>query len=159
MDNQPPASQSVTSHQKNTTTKQNEQPMSKHSDPLYDGLHRGEKIAIEKIYATCRPQIIRYVTTNNGTPDEGHDVFVTAVEVLYLKLREPDFVGSAALCTYLYSVARYTWLKILRKKARQKEVTLADGMELIAETDIERSLITRNKHTLFREKLNELKHS
>jgi RNA polymerase sigma factor (sigma-70 family) len=55
-----------------------------------------------------------YITKNSGSQDDAKDIFQETVIVLLQKIRQPDFVLTSALKTYLYSIAKNLWLKRLR---------------------------------------------
>lgn len=73
---------------------------------------REEKDApFELLYKTCFPPIAAYITQHRGSTADAEDVFQEAIIVLVHKLRQPGFALSASLKTYLFAIAKNTWLK------------------------------------------------
>lgn len=85
---------------------------------LLAALSRKDSEAIQTIYEEHLPMICQMVTQNKGSEEDARDLFQDAVMVLYDKSKDPDFVLSCTIKTYLYAVSRRLWLKQLyaRKK-------------------------------------------
>lgn len=78
---------------------------------LLSGLKDHNRHAVKEVYSLVRAPIISYVCNNSGTKDEADDLIQDAMMALYIKITETDFELSAALSTYVQSVARNIWLK------------------------------------------------
>lgn len=88
---------------------------------LLQGLREHNPQAVEAVYSQVRPGIISYVKENSGTKDEAADLVQEAMVVVYIKATEPDFELTAALSTFVHSIAKNLWLKHLdRYKKRYK---------------------------------------
>ena len=88
---------------------------------LLKGLRDHDRRLVEVVYSQVRPGIISYVRDNSGTKDEAADLIQEAMLAAYIKATEPDFELTAALSTYIQSIARLLWLKHLdRYKKRYK---------------------------------------
>ena len=86
---------------------------------ILEGMIRGDRNALERLYSNCFPTVSRMIILNNGTEDEAKDVFQEAVLVLYDKVvHRKDFELNCLLRTYLYAVSRRLWLKSLKEKGR-----------------------------------------
>jgi len=68
-----------------------------------------------------------------GTSEDAEDIFQEAIIVLLQKVRQPDFVLTASLKTFLYAIAKNLWLKRLRGSRR---LSLADFEKSLAEPEI-----------------------
>lgn len=68
------------------------------------------------IYISCFPMIRSMVLKNSGTVDDAKDIFQESLIVLFQQFGEEGFKLKVNSCTYLYSVARNLWLKMLRSK-------------------------------------------
>lgn len=64
-----------------------------------------------------------FILKNNGDIDEAKDVFQDAIIVLYQKTKNPDFKLTCTIKTYLYSIVRNLWLKVLAKKKKTLSIT------------------------------------
>lgn len=102
-------------------------------EQLRSGNHRE---ALASLY-TSFPLVRQLVGQNGGNDADAKDIFQEALLVLYRKAQEADFNLTCAPSTYLYSVARYLW-KDLRKK-RQRETSLDDPNHLPC-TDVQSDL-------------------
>ncbi|NSL88794.1 sigma-70 family RNA polymerase sigma factor [Chitinophaga sp. Mgbs1] len=102
---------------------------------LTEKLKQNDPAAYSYVYDTCFPAISAWIQQNSGTREDAADIFQEAMIVLVTKLQQPDFTLTAAVKTYLFSVARNTWLKQLRDTPR---IVTADIPETayITEPDI-----------------------
>lgn len=73
--------------------------------------------AVKGLYVYM-PDIRRHVMSNNGSREDAEDIYQESLIVLYKKCREPEFVLSSSLKTYLFAVARNLWLQELKKRNR-----------------------------------------
>lgn len=78
---------------------------------LVEALRRGEPPAFEALYRQYYRMVEDLVLKLNGTRNDAKDVFQDGLFVLVKKLREPGFVLSVKLSTFLYAVTRNIWLK------------------------------------------------
>ena len=86
---------------------------------LVQQLREEHNASFELLYQFYFPSIAAYVQRHYGNTADAEDVFQESIIVLLQKIRQPDFVLSASLKTYLFAIAKNTWLKKLRyyKKA------------------------------------------
>lgn len=87
-------------------------------DLLLKGLAQNNKEAIETIYKQNYGSIQHFILNNNGTADDAKDIFQEAMIVLYEKVNSDNFVLTAQIKTYVYSVCRRLWLKRLQQTQR-----------------------------------------
>lgn len=81
---------------------------------LLDKLKTEESSSFQLLYKNYYPSILSFVRQNNGNDDDAKDIFQESVIALLQKVRQPGFVLTSSLKTYLYTVARNLWLKRLR---------------------------------------------
>lgn len=81
-------------------------------------------LALRQIYDQNRQMIMQFVQQNNGDAEQGKDLLQDAVVILYERVRQQPFVLTSKLSTYLYSIARFSWLNQLKR--RQTEARVLD---------------------------------
>ncbi|MEO1448493.1 MAG: sigma-70 family RNA polymerase sigma factor, partial [Bacteroidota bacterium] len=94
--------------------------------------------------------ILKMVMSNQGSVEEGHDIFQESIIVLYEQVKAGKFVLKARISTFLYAVARNLWLSRLKKKGREApllEQQAAQEVETAA-NPLERVLATEQTSML-----------
>ena len=81
---------------------------------LLDQLKNEESPSFELLYQLYFPSILAYVRQNDGMIEDAEDIFQEAIMVLLQKVREPNFILTSSLKTYLYAISKNLWLKRLR---------------------------------------------
>ena len=81
---------------------------------------RSKNMAFRKIYDDCFQQVNKLVIGKGGTAETAFDVFQDTVLIFYSHLKEGRYRGEAAICTYMYTIARNIWYQELRKNAKYK---------------------------------------
>ena len=71
--------------------------------------------AMKSLYAYL-PVVKKFVLKNNGTRQEGEDIFQEGLVIFCNKAIKPDFVLTCSINTYLYSICKLIWLDELKKK-------------------------------------------
>ena len=84
-------------------------------DILLEQLKIEDSASFQVLYKFYFPSVASYVKQNMGNTEDAEDIFQEAILVLLQKVRQPDFVLTSALKTYLYAIAKHLWLKRLRK--------------------------------------------
>lgn len=74
--------------------------------------------ALKQLYVQYFETVRRLIANNNGTVEDAEDIFQETVVVFYDDIQRPEFILTASIKTYLYSVSRNLWLKHLRKKGK-----------------------------------------
>ncbi len=88
------------------------------------------------------------VKRNSGNDDDAKDVFQESLLVIFNKVKSNQLELSASFSTYLYSVARLTWLKKLKKNSKTK-VTFSDVEEYISDLEEDESFDRSEKSLLY----------
>lgn len=83
---------------------------------LLSGLISKDENILKELYVLYFQSIRRYVLTNNGTIEDAKDLFQDTLLVLFRKVQQNQFRLTCTLGTYLYSVARFLWLKELARR-------------------------------------------
>ncbi len=81
---------------------------------LLDQLKVEDTASFELLYKFYFPSVAFYIKQNQGNNEDAQDIFQEAIIVLLQKIRQPDFVLTSSLKTYLYAVSKNLWLKRLR---------------------------------------------
>lgn len=102
---------------------------------LLEALSRQDSEAIQKIYDDYLPMVDKMVTQNQGSEEDARDLFQEAVMVLYDKSKDPAFVLSCKIKTYLYAVSRRLWLKQLHIKKKKWTEQSLNG-DLLGSADV-----------------------
>src|SRR6476646_9526815 len=87
-------------------------------EALVAAVRSGDDRALERLYRQHYPMVAQLVRTNSGSDDEAKDIYQEAIIVFYEKARQPEFVLTCQVKTYLYAVARRLWLKRLAERNR-----------------------------------------
>lgn len=131
------------------------QTKSEKDSEFLSGIAKGDSAVIKQVYAQYFNSIAQYILNNSGTMEDAKDIFQDSIMVIYQKLQDANFELQYGLHTYLFTIARNTWLKKLRKKS-DKGVSLPDNLELIDEDSFEEEILWRKKEKLYREKFKQL---
>ncbi|TDW99517.1 RNA polymerase sigma factor [Dinghuibacter silviterrae] len=81
--------------------------------------------ALDALYGYF-PMARKTVVAHGGSTQDAEDVFQEGLLILCRKIRETDFVLTARLSTYLFSVCRLLWMDELKKRKRAVPPTLQD---------------------------------
>lgn len=75
--------------------------------------------ALKELYKSF-PAIRNFIKTHGGNDDDAKDIFQESLLIFYRKIQsDKNFQLSAAVGTYLFSVAKYLWKDALKKKNRE----------------------------------------
>jgi RNA polymerase sigma factor (sigma-70 family) len=109
---------------------------------LLDKLKTEDSSTFELLYKFYFPSVASYIKQNLGNNEDAEDIFQEAIIVLLQKVRQPEFVLTSSLKTYLYAVAKNLWLKRLRDnkiKIKDTELTPANYATEAFELEPEKS--------------------
>ncbi len=95
---------------------------SKYTDQEYlDALLKGKNPIIKEMIKDFFPRIKIYVERNNGSQDDAHDMLQTAIIALHKNMLKGNFKLTSGLYTYIHSIVRNNWLKVLNKRKQHRE--------------------------------------
>jgi RNA polymerase sigma factor (sigma-70 family) len=116
------------------------------------GIRHNDPVIIECIFDEYEPRIIHFIRNNNGDRKDAEDVFIHALEVIFIKCKDKEFKLTCSFYTFLYSIVRNQWLRELKKRKKRNEVTIENEEVLnIREAQVpdvegtERELLYREK--------------
>lgn len=124
-------------------------------EELMTGLRNGDRNVVKSLYANYFPGISSFIQKNNGSDEDGRDIFQETLLILHQKIKDPSFKLSSSLYTYLFAISKNLWLKRLEKK-RKLRVTFLEKEELMIVDEIEGDIDRESQYRLFRKKFRQL---
>lgn len=90
------------------------------NEKIIEQLRSGQSSAAFKELYQSFPAIRNFIKTHGGNDDDAKDIFQESLFIFYRKIQsDQNFQLSAAVGTYLFSVAKYLWKDALKKKNRE----------------------------------------
>jgi RNA polymerase sigma factor (sigma-70 family) len=86
---------------------------------LLERIKKGDEKTLLGLYRSSRPQVLAYVTRNNGGADDAEDLLQEALIILWERVRTNRFVYEARLETFVVATVRNLWLRRLARKRRE----------------------------------------
>lgn len=97
-----------------------------HPDQRYiEALKTNDPTLVREINQQFRSHIISLCKKNNGSHEEGEDLFQEALLAIWRRARDTGIELNVPFGAYLYRVAKNKWINILNQKSR-KAVTFQD---------------------------------
>jgi RNA polymerase sigma factor (sigma-70 family) len=125
---------------------------------LLDGFVKSERKILLFFYESHLPIVINYIRKNGGNDEDARDVFQEALLVLYKQAKSGEFVLLASLKTYIFSICRHQWLKLLRKNQRVE--SFDESLEIIdLSSDIVQQVEKAEKFRLLQTRLSKMSES
>ncbi|MFQ3576246.1 MAG: sigma-70 family RNA polymerase sigma factor [Cytophagales bacterium] len=78
--------------------------------------------ALNYLYKSSLPQIIKYVCMNKGSEDEAKDIFQDAVVSLFTTVKLGKYDIEKDVNGFLFFVSRNLWINYVKKRNRQVEL-------------------------------------
>jgi RNA polymerase sigma factor (sigma-70 family) len=103
---------------------------------LLNGLVLQDKRVVKAFYESFFEGVRRFVLFNNGNEEDAKDLFQDVLMVLFQKARDEHFELTCALKTFVFSVARFLWLKELNKRKWVSRGLVVDEEYVDVDTDI-----------------------
>ena len=87
---------------------------------LVDAIKSGQHIepAIRSMYRDYFGSLSWYVLNNNGNQQDAEDIFQEVVVCFIELVQKNKFRGESTVKTFLFSLARHTWLNELKRRGR-----------------------------------------
>lgn len=102
------------------------------------------------------PAIKKMIILNNGKEEDAEDIFQEALIILCDKVRQPNFVLSSKLSTYMYGICNFLWKDELRKKQKLPSFSMNENFDTQAESSTDNELEEVEKGKLAEKIINEL---
>jgi len=117
-------------------------------EELLSGIRDGSDVIIKFIYRKNLPVITSYITSNSGTPSDAEDIFQEALIIIYEKLRDEQLELKSSLATYIYSICKNLWLKVLRRKS--SGFLPLEGDFFVSDENLIEAIEQSEKYSLYR---------
>lgn len=88
------------------------------NEELVEGIRFHKKEILNFLYRDIFRQVRWLIVKNNGSEQDADDVFQEAMIVIYRKIMQDDLRLSCSLSTFIYSIAKYLWLKELNRRKK-----------------------------------------
>ncbi len=76
--------------------------------------------AIRALYRQQYNMVKTYITQNNGSQEDAQDIFQETIISFIEMVKQHKFRGESSISTFVYAIARYTWLNELKKRGRHQ---------------------------------------
>ena len=118
---------------------------------LLHGILNNKSHALEAVYDSIFPSIMRMVVKNSGSKEDAEDIFQESLVVVYRRLELGSLQLECALKTYLYAVCRNLWMEKLRKTDKFYSIkdTYPELIDLDADTLL--AMEREERYALYRE--------
>lgn len=123
------------------------------TNELLEGIRNHDSEVLQHIFEKYQNRVIRFITSNKGTRQEGEDIFMDAMEVMFRKVQDQNFKLSHAFYTYFYEICRRLWLRKLRRKKFDSDVTIDDYKVQNIVDEAQPAIEKTEQYRLFRDKI------
>ncbi|GAA0715906.1 hypothetical protein GCM10009430_10950 [Aquimarina litoralis] len=116
---------------------------------MREGIISGNEIIIRRFYQKNFPIVKNYILLNGGCLEDTEDVFQDALLLLYLKLRNPEFMIRPPIQNYFYGVCRNMWLKTVNRNKKLLFMDLLNNDWNHEESTVIEKLFQKERKQLF----------
>jgi RNA polymerase sigma factor (sigma-70 family) len=110
---------------------------------ILEKISRGDEKTLEFLYKKYYRMMIKLVISNNGSEQEGKDIYQEALIVFWQKAVSGKFTLTSKISTYLYSICLNLWRKELDRKSKLSSEE-KDGAEYLDDDRQERMKIIQD---------------
>jgi RNA polymerase sigma factor (sigma-70 family) len=110
---------------------------------ILEKISRGDEKTLEFLYKKYYRMMIKLVISNNGSEQEGKDIYQEALIVFWQKAVSGKFTLTSKISTYLYSICLNLWRKELDRKSKLSSEE-KDGVEYLDDDRQERMKIIQD---------------
>lgn len=107
---------------------------------ILEMIRKGDEEALVILFRETRPLVRDFIRKNNGSSDDADDALQDALIILWERVRAGRFEQTAKLSTFLVSVVRNRWLRVLAGRRRESPIDMADEPESDDETPEEQAV-------------------
>lgn len=101
------------------------------------GLRANDPTVVRALYKQHFAAIRQYVLQNSGTTNDAQDMFQEAMTVLWLSVKEDRFTAGTDPGGFLFRVAKYKWLDVVRSAAHKHMKVVHNDQVLERDNDVQ----------------------
>lgn len=101
------------------------------------GLQRNDPKTVRLLYKEHFTAVKHYVLKNSGTSSDAEDIFQEALTVLWLKVKEGSVQETSEPGAFLFRVAKYKWLDVVRSAAHKHMRVLHDDRQTDVRAEVQ----------------------
>jgi len=125
-------------------------------EEIIKGIQSQNNDVLLYVYRKNLRSVQHYVVKNSGTDKDAEDIFQDALMLIYHKIREGALELTSSFSTYLFSIAKFYWLKHLDQRERRK-TDYEECDKFINQTDgLLEDIIKAERRTVFIKHFNDL---
>ena len=100
------------------------------SEKILKGIIENDHRVMQYIYEKYFDSIRGFVLRNGGTKDDAWDVFQDGIIVIYEQIKTKELTIKNTFHTYLFTVCKFTWLKVLRDRGKKYHEQIESSKEI-----------------------------
>jgi RNA polymerase sigma factor (sigma-70 family) len=120
---------------------------------ILQGLEQNDRGAIAYVYKTMAPPIFKYVLNNNGSREDGKDLFQDAFVRVLKNVHDGKYTNMGKFEAYFIQIAKNIWIDRLRKEKQMRVVGEDDTLLQLADDNDEEAILQLVAHDQRLEKL------
>lgn len=123
-------------------------------------LKAGDRALLSELYTKHMDRVVSWICLNNGTKDDGYDIFQDTLEAIILKAYKANEFSEENIAGYIMQIAKNKWIDQLRRKKTFDKVRKGFSDRLEDEYNIETSYISiedeQEKQAILKSTFNQL---
>ena len=102
-------------------------------EKLVKAIKDNDELVLQSLYKSNYPKTEKYVLENSGTDDEAKDIFQEAFVAVWRNIQLDKFKpeSETALSGYLFQIAKFKWIDVLRANKKRPVVTIDEDYTVI----------------------------
>ncbi len=102
-------------------------------EKLVKAIKDNDEMVLKSLYTVNYPKTERYILENSGTSDEAKDIFQEAFIAVWRNIQLDKFKpeNETALSGYLFQIAKFKWIDILRANKKKRIVAIEEEHTVI----------------------------
>jgi DNA-directed RNA polymerase specialized sigma24 family protein len=100
------------------------------SDKILKGLLENDRDVVDYVYNNYFNAIKNFVLNYGGTKEDAWDIFQDSIMVIYDQAKEGDLQIKTSFMTYLLTISKYRWFKLIRDGNKKFYETVENNFEV-----------------------------